>query len=57
MTGALVPLGAQPAVPVVPGVIELAFAGNVRLRIEGAVEPDLAAAVIKALAKGHGSKR
>jgi transposase-like protein len=57
MTGALAPPGVQPARPVVPGVIELAFAGSVRLRIEGAVGPDLAAAVIKALAKGHGSKR
>ena len=57
MTGALAPPSSEPSRPAAPGVIELAFAGDVRLRIEGAVGPDLATAVIKALAKGHGSKR
>lgn len=57
MKGALAPPSSEPSGLAAPGVIELAFAGDVRLRIEGAVGPDLPAAVIKALAKGHGSKR
>lgn len=34
-----------------PGVIEVAFADGLRLKLVGAVEPGLAAAVTKALAK------
>lgn len=41
----------NPPAPMVPSIVEIAFADGVRLKLTGAVDPGLAAAVTKALAR------